>query len=325
MAPDRGARCGIPPTLGRALHVRIMMGTDSANRDPHALLAHAAWLRRLARSLVGDGAAADDLVQETWVAALRRPPDASRPLRPWLRRVLENAARFRWRGETNRATREAHVAALADDATPSSDELLARHEAQQLLARLVGELGEPYRSTILLRYAEGLEPTEIAHRQGIPAGTVRWRLTEGLARLRAQLDDTHSGDRRAWMIVLGPLAMPRGAAAGSGAGATGGWRVGARRRRGGARRRARRDRVDRVAVIVGRQRTRRRARRRRGARGRGERTGGVVGRRSMRTRVCGSSRRGRRPGGSRKKAPRRVGSPAASSTTARRWRARWCG
>jgi RNA polymerase sigma factor (sigma-70 family) len=222
MAPDRGARGGIPPTLGRALHVRIMMGTDSANRDPHALLAHAAWLRRLARSLVGDGAAADDLVQETWVAALRRPPDASRPLRPWLRRVLENAARFRWRGETNRATREAHVAALADDATPSSDELLARHEAQQLLARLVGELGEPYRSTILLRYAEGLEPTEIAHRQGIPAGTVRWRLTEGLARLRAQLDETHGGDRRAWMIVLGPLAMPRGAATGSGAGATGG-------------------------------------------------------------------------------------------------------
>jgi RNA polymerase sigma-70 factor (ECF subfamily) len=199
-----------------------MVCTDSLNRDPHALLAHAAWLRRLARSLVGDGAAADDLVQETWVAALRRPPDAGRPLRPWLRRVVENAARFRWRGDTNRAAREAHVAALADDATASSDELLERHEAQQLLARLVGELGEPYRSTILLRYAEGLEPTEIAHRQGIPAGTVRWRVKEGLARLRAKLDEAHGGDRRAWVIVLGPLATPRGSATGSGAGATGG-------------------------------------------------------------------------------------------------------
>ena len=73
------------------------MATDTVNRDPHALLAHAAWLRRLARSLVGDGAAADDLVQETWVAALRRPPAEDRPVRPWLRRVLENAARFRWR------------------------------------------------------------------------------------------------------------------------------------------------------------------------------------------------------------------------------------
>lgn len=92
------------------------------------------------------------------------------------------------------------MAALADDATPSSDELLERHEAQQLLARLVGELGEPYRSTILLRYAEGLEPTEIAHRQGVPAGTVRWRVKEGLARLRAELDEAHGGDRRAWLI-----------------------------------------------------------------------------------------------------------------------------
>lgn len=204
------------------------MSTDSVNRDPHALLAHAAWLRRLARSLVGDGAAADDLVQEAWVAALRRPPDADRPLRPWLRRVLENAARFRWRGEANRAAREAHVVALADDATPSSDELLVRHEAQQLLARLVGELGEPYRSTILLRYAEGLEPTEIARRQGVPAGTVRWRVKEGLARLRAKLDEAHGGDRRAWMIVLGPLAVPRGATTGSGAGAPGGgaWALG---------------------------------------------------------------------------------------------------
>ncbi|MBL8624456.1 MAG: sigma-70 family RNA polymerase sigma factor [Myxococcales bacterium] len=196
------------------------MSTESVNRDPHALLAHAAWLRRLARSLVGDGAAADDLVQEAWVAALRHPPDTARPLRPWLRRVLENAARFRWRGDANRAAREASVAAAAADAaTPSSDELLERHEAQRLLAQLVSELEEPYRSTILLRYAEGLEPTEIARRQGVPAGTVRWRVNEGLARLRAQLDDAHRGDRRAWLLALGPLATPGGAATGAGGGA----------------------------------------------------------------------------------------------------------
>jgi RNA polymerase sigma-70 factor (ECF subfamily) len=193
------------------------MPAQPVQRDPHALLEHAAWLRRLALSLVGDRAAADDLVQETWVAALRRPPDDARPLRPWLRRVLENAARFRWRGDTNRATREqrAAVAAVASgaDATPTSEELLERHQTQQLLARLVSELEEPYRSTILLRYAEGLEPSEIARRQGVPAGTVRWRVKEGLDRLRAMLDDAHAGDRRAWMLALGPLASPRGASA----------------------------------------------------------------------------------------------------------------
>jgi RNA polymerase sigma-70 factor (ECF subfamily) len=202
------------------------MATESTTRDPHVLLEHTAWLRRLAMSLVRDAAAADDLVQDTWVAALRQPPNSDRPLRPWLRRVIENAARFRWRGDKNRAAREERavvgVTAGGGDATPSSEELLARHETQRLLARLVGELDEPYRSTILLRYAEGLEPTEIADRLGVPAGTVRWRLKTALDRLRERLDGAHDGDRRAWMVALGSLAAPgNGAGALSGADAAG--------------------------------------------------------------------------------------------------------
>src|SRR5262245_139056 len=101
--------------------------------DPQALLEHAAWLRRLARSLV-DG---EDLVQDTWLAALRRPPATDRPMRPWLRRVFGNAARFRWRSEVNRSARERAAAELDDRAVPGGDELLERHETQRLLARLV--------------------------------------------------------------------------------------------------------------------------------------------------------------------------------------------
>jgi hypothetical protein len=81
------------------------------------------------------------------------------------------------------------------------------------LARLAGELDEPFRSTILLRFAERLTPTQIARRLAIPASTVRWRLKEALARLRAELDALHRGDRRAWLAALAPLAMPRPAAA----------------------------------------------------------------------------------------------------------------
>jgi RNA polymerase sigma factor (sigma-70 family) len=175
-----------------------------AVRDPVLLLAHAAWLRRLAHRLVGDGAVADELVQDTWVAALRRPPAADRPMRPWLRHVLKNMARLRWRGDAHRAAREQAVAAR-DDATPSSHELIERHETQLVLARLVTELDEPFRTTILLCYAEGLAPSEIARRLGIPAGTIRWRLKEGLDRLRGRLDALHDGDRRAWMLALTPL------------------------------------------------------------------------------------------------------------------------
>ena len=87
----------------------------------------------------------------------------------------------------------------------SPDDLLQRHELQQLLFRLVSELAEPYRTTLLLRYAEGLTPAAIARRLGVPAGTVRSRLHEALERLRVQLDSFHRGDRRAWSVALAPF------------------------------------------------------------------------------------------------------------------------
>lgn len=63
------------------------------NPNPHIaqeLLAHQAFLRRLATDLVG--ADADDLVQEVWRKALERPPRHGRQLRGWLSRVARNLA-----------------------------------------------------------------------------------------------------------------------------------------------------------------------------------------------------------------------------------------
>ncbi len=70
------------------------------------LLDHAGWLRRLAASLVADPAHADDLVQETWVAALRHPPLSGPSPRPWLSRVVHNMARNARREESRREDRE---------------------------------------------------------------------------------------------------------------------------------------------------------------------------------------------------------------------------
>ena len=142
--------------------------------DPEALLAHATWLRRLAGSLVADAASADDAAQDTWVAALRRPPSTDRDPRPWLGTVVRTVVRFRWRGDRNRAARERAAADLADPEAPASDELLERHQLQRLLARLVSELDEPFRTTILLRFAEGQTPAQIAAHLQVPAGTVNW-------------------------------------------------------------------------------------------------------------------------------------------------------
>ena len=44
---------------------------------PKELLQHSSWLRRLAREILNDASLADDVVQRTWLAALRRPPRES--------------------------------------------------------------------------------------------------------------------------------------------------------------------------------------------------------------------------------------------------------
>lgn len=83
--------------------------------------------------------------------------------------------------------------------------------------RRVLALPQPQRSTVLLRYFEGLEPSRIARRQGVPAGTVRSRLKRGLDSLRADLDRECGGDRQAWVAALLPWAgtAPTAGTAGS--------------------------------------------------------------------------------------------------------------
>lgn len=156
--------------------------------DIATLLAEAPWVARLARSLVGDAAEADDIVQDAYAAALRSPPDTDRPVRPWLRRVVVNLVRTRHRGRVRRAANEPAAEAQIDP-VPSPDELLERAQLERRLAELVIALDEPFRSTVLLRYREGLTAEQIAKQQGIPAGTVRGRLKTGLDRLRRDLDD----------------------------------------------------------------------------------------------------------------------------------------
>ena len=70
--------------------------------DIESLLAEAPWLARLARSLTRSAAEADDIVQDTYAAAVRSPPAADRPVRPWLRTVAVNLVRMRNRGRARR-------------------------------------------------------------------------------------------------------------------------------------------------------------------------------------------------------------------------------
>lgn len=170
------------------------------------LLQDMAWLKRLATMLASDRDDADDLVQEAWIAAWRRQPDTSRPMRAWLTKVVRDLAGMKHRSDRRRAARHA----LVDDAqAPAApDELVAQIRLHKLLAELVIELDEPYRSTIIGRFVEGRTSASIAQSLGIPAGTVRKRLHEALSRLRAGLD-ANAGDRKGWAPAV--LAFTSGA------------------------------------------------------------------------------------------------------------------
>jgi RNA polymerase sigma-70 factor (ECF subfamily) len=188
--------------------------SDSATPSAIAgLLEHSTWVRRLARTLVRDEALADDLAQETWLVALRHPPEDGRPPRPWLSEVMRNLVRMRVRGERRRAAREQAMQAESESQVDAR-QLVEQVETQRMLAGLVVTLEEPYRTTILLRYHEGLSAADIAARQKVPPGTVRWRLKQGLDRLRVELDQRHGGERARWQLAMAPLAkIPSGSGA----------------------------------------------------------------------------------------------------------------
>jgi RNA polymerase sigma-70 factor (ECF subfamily) len=165
-----------------------------------SLLAEREWVRRLARTLARDEAGADDVEQEAWLAATERPPvDASTP-RAWLATVMRRRLGRDRRASARRERRERAAARV--EATSSTLEVVERAEWHARLVQAVTALPEPYRTTVLLRWFEGLAPREVAARTGSPVETVRSRAQRALALLRSRLDEEHGGDRAAWAAPL---------------------------------------------------------------------------------------------------------------------------
>jgi RNA polymerase sigma-70 factor (ECF subfamily) len=172
--------------------------------DPEALLAHSDFVRGVARSLLFDEHAADDVVQQTWLAALGADAPASRG---WLGAVARNLAIKRLRGDRRRVAREAAVA--RHEGVPSDDDVRERERLRRDVVDAVLALAEPYRGTILLRYFEGLPPRDVATRMGVPVETVRTRTRRAVEILRTRLDARHARDRGAFCAALAAWAGAR--------------------------------------------------------------------------------------------------------------------
>ena len=89
--------------------------------SPDALVAHAGFIRAVARKLLLDDHEVDDVVQQTLLAAIEKPPARPGPLKPWLATVARNLARMRRRTEGRIDRRE--QAAARPESMPATGEI----------------------------------------------------------------------------------------------------------------------------------------------------------------------------------------------------------
>lgn len=192
------------------LYRRLQAGEEAAFRE--LLRLYHARLAGLARSFLDDAAAVEEVVQETWLAAIEglgvlREPAA---LRPWLFGIVANKAR-------RRASRDRRMTALSDlsgetaESEPAVDpdsftkrgfwaarvplwdeldpeRIVAGRQLWELVREAIEELPPAQRAVILLRDMEGLEPVQVCDILDIGEGHRRVLLYRARARLRRRIE-----------------------------------------------------------------------------------------------------------------------------------------
>jgi RNA polymerase sigma-70 factor (ECF subfamily) len=154
---------------------------------------HYPRLRRAALLMTGNPYDADELAQETVVHALggwRRFRRKSRP-DTWLFAILVNLNRKRLRAEERRWRRWKlwFWRRESQAIEPRPDKQLLQEEWIQSLWSQVAKLPTAQREAVVLRYAEGLSPEEIAQILKCPVGTAKSRVHHGILALRRAMAD----------------------------------------------------------------------------------------------------------------------------------------
>jgi RNA polymerase sigma-70 factor (ECF subfamily) len=146
------------------------------------------WPRayRAAYLIVADHAAAEDIAQEAFLAAVRRLDwfDRRRRFGPWLSAIVANRA-IDWT-RARRARRETELDP-ADLDTAASEPVAVGYSPQVLAA--LHDLAVEQRAVVVLRYVLEYTPGEIARALELPRGTVNSRLRRGLDALEKRLGE----------------------------------------------------------------------------------------------------------------------------------------
>ncbi len=164
---------------------------------------HQQHVWRFLRRLLGDGAAAEDVAQETFLRVYRRLPGFTfqSSFSTWLFQVARNAGVDELRA---RQRRSRLTVALRPGPLASTGAGQARAEIDAALATLPLDL----RETLVLVEVLGLRYAEAAAVLGVPVGTVKSRMHAARSRLASWARAGEGNDRADPGVP--PLADPRG-------------------------------------------------------------------------------------------------------------------
>ena len=158
-------------------------------RFEQAVLPHLTAAYNLARWLTGNDHDAEDVVQESYLRALKFFSGfRGGSSRPWLLTIVRNTC-YTWmrRNRMEESGVELDEDIYVDSNSSSPEAILLAAARGDLVRRALEELPAEFREIVILRELEGLSYKEIAEVTAIPVGTVMSRLARARARLQKLL------------------------------------------------------------------------------------------------------------------------------------------
>jgi RNA polymerase sigma-70 factor (ECF subfamily) len=157
---------------------------------------HSASAIRLAASICGSAADAEDATQEAFLKAFKALDRfrSDGAIRPWLLRIVANEAKNVRRAGTRRTALVGRAGAVGAQPPLSPEEYVVADESSKAVLHALACLGERDRLVIGYRYFGELSEFEMAQALGCRPGTVKSRLARAVARLRPALASIAAGD-----------------------------------------------------------------------------------------------------------------------------------
>jgi RNA polymerase sigma-70 factor (ECF subfamily) len=153
-------------------------------------------LLRVARTLTGSWADAEDLAQDTLIRAYRSIDtfDGAHP-RAWLLTILRRAHLNSLRRRRpdlvgDQSELDSQRPAFGAWVAPSPEEVVTDRVLDEVVDRAVSALDEKFRTVLLLTDVDQLTYAEVGELLGVPVGTVMSRLSQARDRVRTQLRNT---------------------------------------------------------------------------------------------------------------------------------------